>query len=246
MSYAGVPQHAKGVTNKKPSGWRVFLNVIADLLLTVGAIFLLFVVWQLWWTTFTVQSGMNTRIETFQAANPVAVEEFTEVRHYDDPPIMAEPEYGAVMGVLHVPKWDQMAIPVQQGTDAWILDTGNAGHYVDTALPGEIGNAAFAGHRRTYGNNFRQVHIMEPGDAVVFETDEAWLVYKVFDHEIVLPTQIEVLYPVPNEPNVAPTKRILTMTTCDPEFGNSHRFILYSEFAYWVAKSDGIPEVLER
>ena len=222
--------------------WQLFL---VDVLVIVGSSFLLFAIWQLWWTTFKVEGEMQEQIKMFQAAHPAATG-YIEVQRTDAPPIMSQPEIGETMGVLHVPKWDQMAIPVQQGTDSWILDTGNAGHYVETQLPGEIGNSAYAGHRRTYGNNFRQVHIMEEGDVVVFETNEAWLVYEVIGHEIVPPTQVEVVMPVPNEPNEEPTKRLLTMTTCDPEFGNTERFILYSEFAYWVPKDMGVPKVLEK
>lgn len=238
------PAHIKQPVAKKRGFFGTVFMFIGDLAITVGMVLLLFVVWQLWWTTVKVEGPMKERIATFQTAYP-SKDEYVEKRRYDNPPIMAMPEYGQVMGVIHVPKWDQMSIPAQQGTDSWILDTGNAGHYEQTQLPGEIGNSAFAGHRRTYGNNFRQVHIMESGDPIIFETDTAWLVYEVTGHEIVDPNQSSVLLPVPNEPSQQATKRIFTMTTCDPEFGNTHRFILYSEFAYWVAKSDGIPIVLK-
>ena len=240
------PAHARGKQSlplyKTTPWWGLFL---IDLMVIVGSLFVLFVIWQLWWTTFKVEDGMKEQVLSFQSDHPAAPG-YIEIQKTTPPPIMDTPEIGQLMGVLHVPKWNQMAIPVQQGTESWILDTGNAGHYVETQLPGEIGNSAFAGHRRTYGNNFRQVHIMEVDDPIVFETDQAWLVYKVIGHEIVSPTQGEVLLPVPNEPDIEPTKRILTMTTCDPEFGNTERFILYSELAYWVPKDAGTPKVLEQ
>ncbi|MFZ1381343.1 MAG: class E sortase [Scrofimicrobium sp.] len=232
---------------KKPkrSAWSLSLQILGELMMTAGAVFLLFVVWQLWWTSVEVQPGIKQRVAEFERANP-ATEQVVpaENQRTDDPPAVAQVPYGEVFGVLHVPKWD-MAIPISEGVGLDILDLGNAGHFPDTQMPGEVGNFALAGHRRSYGNNFRQVHIMEPGDPIIVETDKAFLVYEVTDHEIVLPGQTEVLLPVPNEPSATPTQRIMTMTTCDPEFGNSHRFILRSELKYWVAKEDGRPQVLE-
>ena len=163
---------------------------------------------------------------------------------YDAPPIIDEPAYGETFGVLHVPKWDWMQIPITQGTTKEILDTGNAGHYVETQLPGQVGNFALAGHRRTYGNNFRRVDILTPGDQLVVETKDAYLVYEMDSFEIVLPSAVGVLLPVPNEPGVKPTQRLMTMTTCHPEFGNSERYIVYSKFAFWTTKDDGVPQIL--
>ena len=224
---------------------RGFLLVLGDLLITIGLVLLLYVVWQLWWTTVEVQGGMSERIVEFQDMHP-AVETVTEERRTDDPPTVGEVAYGEVFGVLHVPKWEWMEIPIVQGTTPEILDLGNAGHYVDTQMPGEIGNFALAGHRRTYGNNFRRVDILYAGDPIVVETADAWMVYEVTDSAIVWPHQTEVLLPTPNEPGVAPTKRIMTMTTCHPEFGNSERFIVWSEMMYWVPKDAGVPKVLSK
>ena len=40
------------------------------------------------------------------------------------------------------------------------------GHYPDTPLPGEPGNAAIAGHRTTYGAPFNQMDKMKAGDKI--------------------------------------------------------------------------------
>lgn len=230
---------------KKRGFWSMSLQVLGELMMTVGVILLLFVVWQLWWTTLQVQPGMQQRVADFERANPVNDQIVSvENQRTDPPPVVAPVAYGETFGVLHVPKWN-MAIPITQGVGSDVIDVGDAGHYPQTQMPGEVGNFALAGHRRSYGNNFRQVHIMEQGDPIVVETDDAFLVYEVTDHEIVLPHQTEVLFPVPNQRDAIPTQRIMTMTTCDPEYGSSHRFILRSELKYWVAKEDGRPKVLE-
>ncbi len=41
------------------------------------------------------------------------------------------------------------------------------GHYSGTARPGDTGNFAAAGHRRTYGDPFKDFPELSPGDAVV-------------------------------------------------------------------------------
>ena len=44
------------------------------------------------------------------------------------------------------------------------------GHYPGTPLPGEIGNAAIAGHRTTYGQPFYDLDKLAPGDEIITQT----------------------------------------------------------------------------
>ena len=53
------------------------------------------------------------------------------------------------------------------------------GHFPGTALPGEVGNFAVAGHRATHGEPFAHLDKLEEGDPVVVETVDGWLVYDV-------------------------------------------------------------------
>ncbi len=41
------------------------------------------------------------------------------------------------------------------------------GHYPDTPLPGQLGNASIAGHRTTYGAPFFDVDDLVPGDELI-------------------------------------------------------------------------------
>ena len=41
------------------------------------------------------------------------------------------------------------------------------GHFPETPLPGQLGNAAIAGHRTTYGQPFRNVDDLVPGDEII-------------------------------------------------------------------------------
>lgn len=185
---------------------------------------------------------MNEALAQFEARHP-------PVRHAgrhrtDAPPPVGDVPIGEVYGVLHVPTWQWMRMPIAQGVEQWILDKGYAGHYPQTAQAGEIGNFSLAGHRRTYGNNFRQIDRLRRGDRLIVETAKAYIVYGVESHEIVWPTDVQVVAPVPDRPGVTPTERWMTLTTCHPEYGNTQRYIVHAKFRYWTAKSDGVPDEL--
>ena len=85
-----------------------------------------------------------------------------------------------------------------------------------------------------------------PGDEVVVATQDTWYVYTVETYEIVEPHQVEVLSPVPDDPEAQPTERYLTMTTCHSlsmgEWGNDHRWIVHAKFSYWMPRSEGRPD----
>lgn len=232
---------------RKKSAFSSIVGVVGELLITVGLFLLLFIVWQLWWTSFKLEGAVASEISTFQESNPPAAVEsvYTDIQRTDAPPSVGDVAMNEIFALLHVPRWNFRVMPIAQGTTEYVLNNGWAGHYEETQQAGEIGNFALAAHRRTYMNNFRRIDTLADGDPIVVETKDAWLVYEVTGREIVDPTATRVILPVPNEPGVEPTQRIMTMTTCHPEFGNSERFVVWSEMKYWVAKSDGIPIILK-
>jgi sortase A len=79
------------------------------------------------------------------------------------------------------------------------------GHLSDTALPGEWGNVALAGHRDTF---FRPLRDIRVGDAIHFKTRERTFEYRVESIEVVAPTDIQVLQ--------TSTGHDLTLLTCYP------------------------------
>lgn len=202
--------------------------------------------WQLVGTSIGVEAHMATRVEEFHAsaeAGQAVPDTSTNAiaKHTSAPPEVGVPEYGETFGVLHVTAWEDMQIPITHGTGADVLDLGNAGHYQETQLPGEIGNFALAGHRRTHGNNFRRIDRLTVGDPLIVETANAYLVYTVIGHDIVSPYDVDVILPVPGQPDTQPTRRLLTLTTCHPEYGNSERYVVWAELAYWTDKTQGLP-----
>jgi len=59
------------------------------------------------------------------------------------------------------------------------------GHYVGTAMPGQVGNFAVSGHRTTYGRPFHNIDLLRKGDVIVVETKTSYIVYAVERHVIV-------------------------------------------------------------
>ena len=125
---------------------------------------------------------------------------------------------------------------VVEGTTASALRAG-AGHYVETPLPGQVGNVAIAGHRTTYGRPFNRLDQLEAGDTI-------WLVTPVGDHEYRVvdepaspdcrPTDGAACITDPTDWSVVTAPEdgdaaILTLTTCHPKGSAAERLIIRAE-----------------
>lgn len=73
-----------------------------------------------------------------------------------------------------------------QGVTLHNIDQGPS-HWTGTALPGEMGNTVFAGHRATNSQPFRHIDALVPGDKVIFTVRGARSTYRVVDHLVVRP-----------------------------------------------------------
>jgi len=238
------------------------VGVIGELLITLGLLLFGFLVWQLWWTDVQGNRAQAEIVREIQRETPpvatpspsaTPVPKIAEPRH-DDPPVMEQPAHATTFATMQVPRWDgEPERPISQGTDrATVLDVLGVGHYDGTAMPGDVGNFAVAGHRTTYAKPFNRVAELKKGDAVVVRTatldggpgTDTWYVYKVVSTEIVAPTDVAVIAPVPGEPSAQPTKRMMTMTTCHPMFSARQRFIVHLELDYWAPVSSGTPAEL--
>lgn len=225
-------------------------SVLGELLLTAGALLLLFVAWQLWWTDVVAdreQAVVTTALQEGWAAAPVAdpgvAADLAPVSA--PPPALAEPADGEAFAVVHVPRFGAgwQPRPVVEGTSADDLEAG-VGHYPGTALPGQVGNAAFAGHRNTYGRPFHEIAELEPGDPVVVETAEGWFVYRATTAEVVRPRDVDVVAPVPGDPAAVPTERLLTLTACHPIGSARERYVQHAALDRFVPRAAGAPPEL--
>lgn len=230
---------ASSSTTARPSRLWGVVGLLGELLVTMGVFLLLFVAWQLWWTD--IEAGRSARATVTSLR-----EEFTKPLPAPDPaPSQTTVAGGVIEGrafaLLTIPRlgadWVQ---PVMEGTD---LDTlsGGTGHYRDTALPGEVGNFAMAGHRTTWGRPFHEVESLVVGDRIVVETRDRWEVYAVTSHRIVDPGDVQEIAPSPDSPGAAPTVKLLTITTCHPKYSAAQRYIVHAQWVEGYTREQGLP-----
>jgi sortase A len=238
------PDHAiAGTTQEAPehSAWYHVFTWMRN----IGVIVLLFVAWQLWGTAISQHHAQNQLKAQFDAAirthhPPVPTTAGSLIPASTS---FAPPADGSVVARLQIP-----AIGVDQyvveGTSSDDLAKG-PGHYLGTALPGQAGNVAIAGHRTTHGAPFNGLGHLVSGDRIILTT--TWgerLTYIVSGTpQAVSPADVGVL-------NYFGDDRI-TLTTCNPEYSSSQRLIavgklhkpaapatLPTHIRYHVANSD--------
>ncbi len=200
---------------------RTATGVLGELLLTVGVLILLFVAYQLFYTSAVSVRTMSH--ETAQLEHAWAGD--TRERAVALVPERA-PSAGTSFAVIHIPRLDK-TLPVLEGTDLATLAKG-VGHYKGTAMPGAVGDFAVAGHRKTHGDPFLEFPRLRVGDQVVIETATAWYTYVIdVAPYITSPGNMAAIAPVPNHPGVAPTERLITLTTCNPWWAHYQRMIAH-------------------
>ena len=204
----------------------VAVRSLGELLITAGVVVMLFVAYQLVWTNFEarqnqdrVAEAIRSGWETPPAAGADSVGEGREER-------VGKPAPGQGFAILKIPRLGQdYAVPVLQGVGLDVLARG-VGHYPRTAMPGQIGNFAVAGHRATNGEPFAHLDRLRRGDAITVETRLARFIYGVTSIKIVRPTDTWVIDPVPGKTGVRPRERLITMTTCNPRWGSTERLVV--------------------
>lgn len=218
---------------------RAAVGVLGELLITAGLVILLFVAWQLWWTDVTANRTQSATVERL-------TEDFREPGPGPDAsPTPADPALdGDAFALLRIPRLGEDWVkPVLRGTGTETLREG-LGHYDDTAAPGEVGNFAVAGHRTTWGRPLHDIERLRAGDRVVVETSAGWSVYDVASHEIVAPTDVAVIAPVPDDPGATPKAAWLTLTTCHPKYSATQRYIVHARLDRSYPRADGPPKDL--
>ena len=168
------------------------LRGVGQILITAGVVVLLFVVYEVWITNIFAahaQSQVESRLkkEWVSGKDPLLA-----LPGSKDPTI----PLGDGIANLYIPRLGRdFHFGIVQGSvtpsDAQ-LEKGPA-HYKDTALPGQVGNFAMAGHRVGKGEPFLNLDKLKPGDAVVVETKSFWYVYRVkgSDHGLTSPDTID-------------------------------------------------------
>jgi len=136
------------------------------------------------------------------------------------------------LAVLRIPRFGPAFDPViVEGVSQGDLRKG-PGHYPGTAMPGDIGNFAVAGHRTGWGQPFHRLPELKKGDAINVEWQGRSYTYRVTRTRVVEPSDTGVVLPVPNRPGTEPDKARITLTTCtDRDRGGAyvHRLVVWGE-----------------
>jgi sortase A len=203
------------------------------MLVTVGLLILLFVAYQLWGTgifTARAQSDLKRQFESQLRDNPVVESTTTSSAPRSTTSIKAPTTTAPLPKVLPVVKEGdgigRIRIPrigvdliIVQGTARADLHKG-PGHYPATPFPGQLGNAAIAGHRTTNGKPFYNLNELQPGDDIFITMRYGNYTYRVTQQLVVSPKDIAVVGPTPDAQ--------LTLTTCNPRYSARQRLVIHS------------------
>lgn len=192
---------------------------IGRTLIGVGLLLLLFVAYQLWGTSIQearAQDRLGSQFEAALATTTTTVRAtrpgVTTTTAAPQPP----PVEGDAIGQIRIPKIGVSRYIVE---GVGVADLKKApGHYPTTPAPGNVGNAAIAGHRTTYGQPFYRLNELEPGDEILVQTLQGEFTYVVDGKTVVRPNQVEVLEQT--------EEARLTLTTCEPRFSARRRLII--------------------
>ena len=110
---------------------------------------------------------------------------------------------------------DSQVVSVGITRGEWPVPKFVVGHLAESVVPGELGNAVFAGHLTslTSGNVFARLKELNPGDELVFfgkdpNGKDVTIAYEVIETRVVKNTDVSVLASRPG-------KALVTLITCE-------------------------------
>jgi sortase A len=109
--------------------------------------------------------------------------------------------------------------PVVQG-DGWEQLKKGVGQYIGSSQPGQEGNVVLSAHNDVYGELFRYLDRLAPGDQVILYTQQRQFVYIVDRTVLVEPTAVEVMASA-GTPTV-------TLISCYPYLVDKQRIVVFA------------------
>lgn len=199
---------------------RRVVAAVGRTLVAAGVILLLFVAYQLWGTGLAearaqdeLRNDFERLLTTTTTTSPPDDGAPTVTTTTEPPP---PPVEGEAVAVLRIPRLG-VDKAVVEGVGVADLKQG-PGHYPGSPMPGQVGNAAIAGHRTTYGAPFYELDRLVAGDEVLVTTRQGDFRFEVDRTLIVPPNQVDVLDPT--------DEARLTLTTCNPRFSARERLVV--------------------
>lgn len=107
--------------------------------------------------------------------------------------------------------------PIVQG-DGWEQLKKGVGQHIGSANPGERDNVVLSAHNDIFGEIFRHLDRLVPGDLVILHTNQRSYTYVVVDTKVVQPTAVEVMAPT--------TQATATLISCYPYLKDNLRIVV--------------------
>ncbi len=107
--------------------------------------------------------------------------------------------------------------PVVQG-DGWEQLKKGVGQHIGTANPGENGNVVLSAHNDIFGEIFRNLDQLKPGDEITLFTSQRSYDYVILNSQVVEPTFVEVM-----DQTDRPT---VTLISCYPYLVDDQRIVV--------------------
>lgn len=120
---------------------------------------------------------------------------------------------------IQIPAIDVDA-PVVQG-DSWEQLKKGVGHHIGSANPGQNGNLVLTAHNDVFGEIFRDLDRLVPGDIVIVYTLQRQYIYVVTETRIIAPTEVEVMQPTADAS--------ITLISCYPYMVDNQRIVVFGK-----------------
>ncbi len=222
-----APTSRRARASARRSRWAMVGTGLRNL----GILLLLFVAFQLWGTS-ALQGRDQAKLRSqFQLAIATQTAPSNIADDGSDPSTVTTPTTavappaapsGEAVAVIKIPRIG-LEQAVVEGTSVSDLRKG-PGHYRNTPMPGQPGNAAVAGHRTTYGAPFNRLDELAPGDPILVTTLQGDFKYVVSEAPVaVSPSKNDVLF------NKGDNR--LTLTTCHPKYSAAKRLIVVAKLS---------------
>ena len=226
--------------------------MLGELLLTAGAVVLLFVAWQMWIGDLIIGAEHNAKgaelsqqwAEQPAPQPPPAVQQGDEIVY--EPPLLPRPADAEIFANMRIPRFgDDYNVHIAGGTTRErTLDRIGIGMYTQSKMPGQVGNFSLAGHRTTWGKPFNRIDKLRLNDAIVVETELGWYTYRFRNLQYVKPSAGDVLLDVPQMPDAPARDRFITLTACSPLYSLAERIVAYGVFESFQPRAEGPPASL--
>jgi sortase A len=218
---------------------RTAVRTAGEIMITFGLILLLFSAYEIWGKSALVnehQHDLDAQLNQ-DWGDPTVDQGAPPTPGATSTAKPLPPPAGGTIARLYIPRMNKHWVVVQGVERSDIRYA--PGHYPDTALPGQVGNFSVAGHRTPA--IFWDLDRVRVNDPIVVETRSKFFIYYVTQVEIVKPTAVQVVAPVPNHPGANPTTAMMTLTTCNPKWDNYQRLVVHARLDHSTPRSAGSP-----